>query len=743
MRRIPVVALCLVAVFAFSAVLAASAFAEAPEFMVCAKAQGGNGKYMNKACTEASATSEGNYERAPWTAAKKVGFKGKNVGRSKNEADDPLTTPVENKGTTECDKEKVQGEVTGPKTETWTTSYSTCSSFAAPCTTAGAKLGDVTTEELEGELIFLNAAKTEVGLKVKPKAGKGHLLAEYECEVGATVKVTGEILAGPITGDIEQASKTSTVKVEKGPLGMQSNMYPEGRHSENEGKNFFEWASNATTPDQAEYKACIEAHLKEGRTLEDAEIECGLEGKGWQSWPEEPVTLLSNLKGKFIKEHSPGEEEEVTLPSTQNSVTLDKGEAFLITGGGGGEAGSGFSVVKEQRLKGESAYTTGPLSTTRAPATVEYLITVKNAGSKSLTLEELRDAHCENPAGPSEDVLAPGSSATYACEHTITEAPSTWMNVATVKANGSQVGSNPVEARTEEPQLGSVTGTVSNETSQPIAGASVFVCGSGRCYDASTASNGSYAITGVSDDSYTASVLPPNGSPYEEAISPSFTVTGTGTTVVNVTLEEPTPPPAGTTVEGQGTVEVGGKPIPEVNPETGSPITTEACVGGIVTVKISTVSRKTGVVQTSATEALTETPLNSGKLTGSLPAIYPLHGLGKVRIKAAELLRHGTDVTDERSEPRKKNTGSKIACLLFLRSSMPTTTRDRSETPELTLKESYINPRSLRPNSAQPEHFLTCTATKPSETKPFYTFSRSSKTCRVKSWGTPGNWTPL
>src|SRR4029077_5729307 len=112
-----------------------------------------------------------------------------------------------------------------------------------------------------------------------------------------------------------------------------------------------------------------------------------------------------------------------------------------------------FSVLTQQRLKGETTYTTTPLKTTGAPVTVEYLITVKNEGNAKLALEELKDPKCENAKGPSKSPLAPGESATYTCEHTITEAPSTWTNVATVKGNGSEQPSNEVEAKVEEERV--------------------------------------------------------------------------------------------------------------------------------------------------------------------------------------------------------------------------------------------------------------------------------------------------
>ena len=66
MKRIKIVGLCLIALFAFSAVAAASAFAEGrPEYKLCAKVakvEGKyNGSYSDKGCT--TEATGGKYER--------------------------------------------------------------------------------------------------------------------------------------------------------------------------------------------------------------------------------------------------------------------------------------------------------------------------------------------------------------------------------------------------------------------------------------------------------------------------------------------------------------------------------------------------------------------------------------------------------------------------------------------------------------------------------------------------------
>lgn len=66
MRQIKIVGLCLVAVFAFSAVAAGSASASQPEYMKCAKASPKNtGGFNDKACTSVNGGGTGAYALSP------------------------------------------------------------------------------------------------------------------------------------------------------------------------------------------------------------------------------------------------------------------------------------------------------------------------------------------------------------------------------------------------------------------------------------------------------------------------------------------------------------------------------------------------------------------------------------------------------------------------------------------------------------------------------------------------------
>lgn len=337
MKRMRIVGLCLVAMFALSAVVASTAFAEEhPEFMICGKVAkvGGKytGKYSSKTCGPKEATKEeqeagkkNKYERVPYTSAKKKTYKAKNKGEPKNAIVNPLTggpsKPAEDKGDTECKKEAVVGEVTSATTEKWKTTYSSCKGLGTPCNTKGQKAGVIVTNELEATLVYLNKEHTEVGLRVKGtgKAGGNTNtpeLANYECEIGVSVEVFGEVLA-KTTGNVDSANKKTTQTVEHGPLDLQSNLYIEGKHTEEEGKQYFEWGSA--------FKACVKEQAEKGHPIKEAEEICvGKAGGFWESFPETPITLESHVVGAVV------EGGEATAPATQNGITEATGEAFLI-----------------------------------------------------------------------------------------------------------------------------------------------------------------------------------------------------------------------------------------------------------------------------------------------------------------------------------------------------------------------------------------------------------------------------
>jgi hypothetical protein len=313
MKRLNLVGLCLAAVFALCAMAAGSATASPPEYKTCIKAEPKNtGNYSEKTCSDTSKVAgTGKYERAEWNKGKKVTFKGKNVGTPKNIIVNPLDTPAKTEGTTECTKEKPEGEVTGPKTTKWTTHYKKCKGNGVPCNTTGAGKEEIVTDTLESTLASLDKGPghKRVGIRVKG-LGPGGRLAQYECpETKITVEVFGEVLA-ETKGNLNSAAKSGEVVVKGGPLNLQSDLYEEETNSEEEGKKFFEWGFA--------FEECVAEQIAKGHTQVQAETIC-IAKVGPPPAPQ-PISLISVVKGAI----------NAKAPAVQNGVTINKGESMLI-----------------------------------------------------------------------------------------------------------------------------------------------------------------------------------------------------------------------------------------------------------------------------------------------------------------------------------------------------------------------------------------------------------------------------
>jgi len=189
MKRIRIVGLCLVAVFAMSAVAAASASAS-PTYKECAKVKAKTGKFATASCTTEGGT--GTWElvspkKGAYTSTTKVAT---------------LETP--GVGSVSCKTSKGAGSITSETAATTTVTFSTCATDGKKCTSAGEKAGMIKTFELLGSLREPSAGVVETVL-----AGNGPegLSAEFSCE-GITIKTRGSV-GGVDTGDINSAGKTS------------------------------------------------------------------------------------------------------------------------------------------------------------------------------------------------------------------------------------------------------------------------------------------------------------------------------------------------------------------------------------------------------------------------------------------------------------------------------------------------------------------------------------------------------
>ena len=321
---------CLVATLGLGALTAPGAGAATPEFQVCAKAvPKKSGKYNNLTCSEAAFVPTGGqlYEREafPWAHAKKLGFKDGGHGGTHWKVVNPLgsgggpSDPGETVLEPKCKETRLgpaegskgEGEMTGPKTVTFRETYKECSVVkeAWKCKGNSNKKAYVVTEELEGTLVYLDAAHTRVGLRVKG-LGPGGLVMKFDCPAAnLTVKVYGEFLT-ELTGDINSASKAAIVTASLGSLELQSALYEEEAFSESQGKEVLEYdyALESCENGEAPYPAGTKS-----------EAECLLlVGPAPSAAP--PVTLLAEDSALSHKR----------LPMAQVSTTTHKGEDFLV-----------------------------------------------------------------------------------------------------------------------------------------------------------------------------------------------------------------------------------------------------------------------------------------------------------------------------------------------------------------------------------------------------------------------------
>ncbi len=195
MKRMRILGLALVAVFALTAVMASGASAVKPTWKYCAKTSKNEEKkytseYTDKLCSVKSESKEGKYELTAGIGKGKA-FKGKGGVAV-------LHNVIPGKGdiTVECQQFKDSGEVVAPSAVVNVKSeFKKCKSLGFPCKTEGGKKETITTEALAGELGWLDKGHTAAGESLTSQAepGSGYL-AQFECEGVAKVRVHGAVI---------------------------------------------------------------------------------------------------------------------------------------------------------------------------------------------------------------------------------------------------------------------------------------------------------------------------------------------------------------------------------------------------------------------------------------------------------------------------------------------------------------------------------------------------------------------
>lgn len=180
MQRLRRVVICLGAASAVTAIMAASAWAEAPEIGRCVSHAGG--KYTNDICTVAAKGKiVGSFEWEPGAVKNKFTGTG---GAATLETIKGVTVT--------CKTEASHGEITSAKTVgNIAVAFTGCESDGFKCDTAGSAEGEISTNPLAGTLVWEKFGK-KVAIDLVPQSGE--LFVEFTCGP-ATAKVTGSVLA--------------------------------------------------------------------------------------------------------------------------------------------------------------------------------------------------------------------------------------------------------------------------------------------------------------------------------------------------------------------------------------------------------------------------------------------------------------------------------------------------------------------------------------------------------------------
>jgi hypothetical protein len=217
MRRIKIAGLCLVAMFAMSAIVTGTASAVAPEYGQCikkAKAEGtGN---SDSKCTKPGTGKTAKYE---WVAGAKAG---QNAFTTSGTTATLLTTKGES---VTCSSEESTGTYkTGGnnKEEETTVKFKGCKSNGLTCTTAGKAAGELETNPLTGIVGFEKSTSIKkTVLQLHPTTSAGHFI-DFKCTEALTIEVKGNNANGGILVPIKNGKMTETESLKyKASKGIQ------------------------------------------------------------------------------------------------------------------------------------------------------------------------------------------------------------------------------------------------------------------------------------------------------------------------------------------------------------------------------------------------------------------------------------------------------------------------------------------------------------------------------------------
>jgi hypothetical protein len=181
-----------------------------------------------------------------------------------------------------CAASHGEGEVTGPRSTVSKYQFTGCSAEGQKCKSAGAKEEEITTGPIDGDLVYIDQAKDEVGILLNPGGGT---YISFECG-GESAEGKGSFLApvSPLntetmsfTATLTQSNSVQTPDEYEGEKGEALYVFPTGRRGTHEFvPTGVELAMTVTSSVPGEIKAIttqeVEAkqHAEEAKKLEEA-----------------------------------------------------------------------------------------------------------------------------------------------------------------------------------------------------------------------------------------------------------------------------------------------------------------------------------------------------------------------------------------------------------------------------------------------------------------------------------------
>jgi hypothetical protein len=220
MKRITTIGLCLIGVLATSAVAAASASAEAPEYGRCVKGVAHEGGFTTATCVATDKEdNDGVYEWLPG-AGTKPGFR---TEANLTESTGGLTFETVRGTKIACKSESGAGEFVGTKeVRISSIKFKGCQASGAECSTGGAAAEEIVTNELTGNLRFAVGGKTKKKLVNELVPTSGPLLVGFACNtfpVEVRPESTGGLLNNLVSDKMitKSSNKYALLKGEQKP----------------------------------------------------------------------------------------------------------------------------------------------------------------------------------------------------------------------------------------------------------------------------------------------------------------------------------------------------------------------------------------------------------------------------------------------------------------------------------------------------------------------------------------------